>query len=610
MVDTLDKTYHVNADTWIDQGHVGDQNGRAGQLVLKNNVGAKKYALVHISVPGLPGATVHNATLTVFLKGTGWGDTDNIYLDLLDVRFTEKETWHSYHLDLPTVVPGADSGDVGSPSEEGQRVDIDVTTLLQDAADADAFRGFLVSVNVNGDHAIYSSETSRKNKRPFLTIKYSLPPDPPTGLRPANYASAQKPLLAWDCVPQSEFEVQISTAGTVPSIVADSGWIVTDVQQTDSSDDAAWDTPWSTDLPANADTTYWRVRIKDEVGTPSDWSPWVSWERRVLSSLTIDSPTEAEVVDNTRPDFQWTFGGTQTMWQLDIEDLDYDTGRTPDDDDSHRVPIGTLRERNVSMRAVLRVWDPYLRDAPGDSSFVEVVRTFSYDGTAGPTGTTGLQVTADGPAQILDWFTAAAPESFVIFADDEIIVDQIAEDDVHVSGNHYRYRLLRIGTSPVSSVTFQVESHFDVTGDSIDSDEDEGLSGPQGVWLVYEEEDIEVEFLGQPEIELKVSEDGATYFPLGSKSPIRIVDQIRGYEGSVTGLVSGNADLALFEQIKAVPPGSVGDDGLGVLRLIFGRYNFPVDIGEVTISQWPHAEGDNQYNVSFEFWQVSRPWPV
>lgn len=609
----MSNKFKANADTWIDQSNVGQQHGNGGSHTL-NNGSNKKYALMHFAIPNLAGATVHSATLTVFLKGSDWAATNHIRADLLTKRFSEKETWHSYHADLPSIAAAADSGAIGTPHGDGHQVDITVTTLLQDAADDDAFRGFVLSTQATSNRPIYSSEARHKAYRPYITISYSLKPDAPTNLRPANYASAQKPLLAWDCDPQTEYYVQVATTGG--SVLAESGWVVDEAQQADSSD-ATWDTPWTTSLPSNGDSRKWRVKFKDEVGTPSDYSEWSTWERRTLQSLTIDEPTsDGDTVLTTTPTIEWTFGGTETQWQIIIDDLDYDSGKIADNDTSFALPKGTITDRDTIFTMKLLVWDQYLRDAPGDASFVRAIRTFKYDGSGATTAPDSFTAETDGPAQVLTWHRAGAVDAFTIFADDEIIVDQI-EGLVGSGGDVYTYRLLRTGREPVHAVAFSVAAHLDSTGDSVRSNSADGLSGPQGIWLVDEEEGVELEFAGKPEISLGITEEGSTYFPLGGRAPVRIVDQIRGYEGSVSAILNSVTDgsdredaYRAFMQLKSIPPGSKGDDGKSVLRLIFGRYNIPVDIGEASVSQWPTAAGDNEFNVSFEFWQVDGPWPV
>lgn len=614
MVTTIDMPIPVKGDTWIDQGHVGAHHGQNGSLTLDNGSN-KRYGMLFLGIPNLAGATVASAVLSVFLKDTAWDAGMEIRVDLLDKKFAENETWHSYHLKLPSL-PGADQAVFTIVGDsDGTQVDIDVTALLVDAAGNDSFPGLLLSCSGSASKSIYSSEAKHKAYHPFITIEYSLQPDAPTNLLPAQYASAQKPRVSWDSVPQLAYFIEVADTDDTPR--ASSGWITSDIQQVDLNDDAAWTTPWATGLPSSGQSKKWRVKVKDEVGTASEFSPWATWERRSYSALVLTEPDEGDTVLTTTPDFTWTFAGTEKMWQLLVEGtdgVDYDSGRIADVDLAWSLPKGTLLHRGVSYTATLRVWDAYRRDAPGDKDFVEAIAHFTYDGSGAVTIVTGIIATVDSPAVVLEWDRAALPDAFTIFADDEVLIDQVDAAPLEGPSGHFTYRLLRAGAGPVHTVTFDVVAHSDVNGDSLSgtpysTDSNVAASGPQGVWLVDEEDGIEVEFLGQPEISMKISEDGATYFPLGSKSPIRIVDQIRGFEGSVQGLVSGDDAVADFETLKAIAPGTEVD-GLSVLRLIFGRYNIPVDIGEVSISQWPMAEGDNVYTVSFEFWQTGRPWPV
>jgi hypothetical protein len=604
--------FQIGSDTYIDKTHIGAANAGAGRVVLNNGTNTK-YGLFHVGIPELSGSIVHDATLHVFLKGGDWSSGNVIKVDLLvSHKWSEKTTWHSYHTYATADVDSAHQGSHTLTGHvDGTEVQIDISAILQDAAGEDHF-GLLLSVSTNADRSLYSSEAQHKAYRPYITMTYDRPPDPPTNLHPNTGASASKPKLAWDSSVQEQFQVQLSSNGS--TVADDSGWQVTEFTQVDTADTSLFAVFAGI---ADAASYYWRVRVRNAAGATSDWTSWTQWTRHVLSALAITLPAiDGDTVVTTTPEFDWTFGGTETAWQLEIPDVGYDSTETPGTDLVFEIPSGTLEDRNTVYTAVLRVWDDFTRDAPSDHDFVLVERTFVYNGSNAEAGVTGLTLATDGPAQVLTWHRGGPPDAFTIFADDEIIVDQIDWSDVFVSGTTYSYRLLRVGRSPVTAVAFDVEAHDNALGDSHNSGTVEGLTGPTGIWLVRETasglNSIEVRIEGQDSIQMKLTEDGATFMPLGSRSPVRVVDQIRGYEGSVQGLIFGDDALADFQSLKAIAPGTKtnGTNGTSVLRLIFGQQNIPVDIGQVTVQQIPYSEGENAFNVSFEFWQTDAPWPV
>lgn len=603
----------VNADTWIDQSHVGTAHGGDGRLVL-NNGSDKKYGLLHIGVPDLQGATVHSATLHVFIKGSSWAGANHIKVDPLDARFTEHDTWHTYNGDLPSL-PTANQGDetLGGSPADGDRVDIDITDLMSDAAAADAFYGLLISTTATANRPIYSSETATKKWRPYLTISYSQAPEAPTDLAPAAGASAQDPILDWEFPDQTEYQVQLSSDGTGGGVVADSDWIVTDETSTDlSGDTSGWLTPWSETM-ADLDVMYWRVRAKNEVGTASEWSAWVSWTRHVYESLSIDFPAmDGDQVDATTPEIAWTFGGTQKKFQLLLDDEDgieiYDSTRIGGDDSERSIPARTILVKNETYTLTLRVWDEFTRDATGEVGFVEETRTFYYDAgaTTDPVESLTAETSADSPTVQLTWTRTSEPDWFVILADDEVIEDELDPADWFVSGITYFKKLRKIPRID-DTITYEVRARDDATGDSDGNPTADVAFRPIGIWLVYDPAgpgEIDVQFLGQEAMEMELTEDGTTFFPVGSDAPVRVVDRVRGYAGTVSGIIMSKSELADLMDIKAVPPNT------GDIRLIYGGYNFPVELGQVRTSEMPVASGGRVYKVSVEYWQVGAPWPV
>ena len=87
------------------------------------------------------------------------------------------------------------------------------------------------------------------------------------------------------------------------------------------------------------------------------------------------------------------------------------------------------------------------------------------------------------------------------------------------------------------------------------------------------------------------------FTPVGRRDPISVTDGVRGYEGTVSGLIQSPADLEAFENMKAACVNG------GSVRLVMGDLNCPGQIGAVSIGRDPTEAG--LYPVSFEFTQTA-----
>lgn len=596
----------ANADTYIDHANPRTAFGGSGLLRIDDLSGSEAYALLHIAIPGLAGASVQSAFLHLFLRGSEWTGSNHIQVDLLTAPFTEDDTWNTYHSKLPTL-PGVDEVDfnVGSPHVDGTPISINVTALLADAAASGNWFGFLISTTIADARRFYSSEGVPTNQRPYLRIAYAQVPPAPTGLLPALGASAQTPKLAWTSADQTAFRIEVDRAATFDSSTGspdyDSGWHTSTTQ---GCDIAALSPAWSVALPGDGDLRYWRVQIQNNVGAASDWA-YSSWTRHSYGSVGITLPvSDGDAVDATSPEIDWSSTNPEGRYQLLEVISEYDSGEVDGNDlttDSAEIPRGNVTHKGLTYTAVIRVWDTFTRDAPGEKGYVENTRDFIYNPTGLVTAPSSLTAVADDHGVTLTWLRASTPDTFIIFANgiDSVEVDPA---DVFVSGTTYRYRYLR--AQPDVVTTYEVAAHDDTLGESHSNPTAVATTTPIGVWLVDEGSHAEVQFLGQDVIDMPTVEDGATFLPLGQRAPVRIVDQIRGYSGAISGVVTSTDDLAALGDIKGVPPGE------GTIRVIFGAFNFPVDLGAVGTNEWPYSSDGRTYQWTAEFWQTGDPWPV
>jgi hypothetical protein len=93
---------------------------------------------------------------------------------------------------------------------------------------------------------------------------------------------------------------------------------------------------------------------------------------------------------------------------------------------------------------------------------------------------------------------------------------------------------------------------------------------------------------------MHIGESGVTYDVVGSRAPIRIVDTIRGYEGSVSGSLLSKADRDTFLALKG---------RITTLQMIVSDLSIPVVLEEAT-AQPTQLAGDRMYECAFGFFQV------
>jgi hypothetical protein len=122
---------------------------------------------------------------------------------------------------------------------------------------------------------------------------------------------------------------------------------------------------------------------------------------------------------------------------------------------------------------------------------------------------------------------------------------------------------------------------------------------PVGIWLSDPADGTAVQLLGDDAASWAIGETGTTYMPLGSQAPVRITDQIRGYEGAVTGWLLSDADRDTFLELKGRQ---------AQLQLILAHLSIPVRLEDAHCDPTPTPEVS--YAAGFSFFQVAGPWPV
>jgi hypothetical protein len=129
-------------------------------------------------------------------------------------------------------------------------------------------------------------------------------------------------------------------------------------------------------------------------------------------------------------------------------------------------------------------------------------------------------------------------------------------------------------------------------------------TNPVGVWLIDLDRDVTVVLADDDEGSWEMPDEASVYTPIGSEEVVRIVGGLRGYEGSLSGLlIEGFHGKTFAQQEKDL--WSIKERPSQTVRLIAGDVNTRVLIGNVVVAPRPTTrKGDIVKEVSFDFWQV------
>lgn len=635
-------------DTFIHEGDANKNFGDWHLLTLAGNASNRRFALLYFG--GLPpaGATVASATLRIWLKvgaTSDWSGTHTITARRMLPTWKESLiTWNRAGSGQLTTGSTNPASAVVTGGTGGQMVEFDVSLMMADVAAGADYAGIRLEVNTNGTKRIHSSESATPEFRPQLEIEWNRAPLEPTDLAPAGGRSVSiaKPVLTWNFRDregdeQAEFRVLISTASTVDSAGQfttnefDSGWIVSGEEQLDLSTTAY------VGISAGV-TRYWQVRTKDVPGQLSPWSDPEEFTRTAKGTFTIDSPLDGGTVDETTPTITTTLSLAQEALAYRLETADGDGGWMTTWDqprfadsasagvaNSFSLPKGLLRRTGWQYRLKVWAWDTIDREGtPGDPVRYTDTATFTFVRSATPSAVTALAVVDETPGVKLTWNRAAAvsaPDYFCLMVDGERVFDRIDPADFSLGGDPIVYSMVWYGAQPNVSHTFEVEAvtldlgklKHSQSNATVTMTPDLAEAEVGGTWLVDDYDQTHtpatlprrIRIRGAEVPDLQIGESSATYYPIGRRSPVIVVDAIRGLEGTVSGVVGQNdlddpnsvGFLDNWEWAKL--PENVGRRW----RLVFGDINIPVQLGQASNT---HADSHmRRHQVSVEVSQVA-----
>lgn len=631
-------TVRSSYDTFIAEPFPDQNFADWRQLNLTGGTGDHRYGFVYFG--GMPpqGAVVSSALLRVWLRRDWAAGTHTVTVKRVTSSWKEsKLTWNrAGSAQIATATHAASATVTGGPGSAGTRVELDVTGILGDIAAGQPWYGLRLEVDTGLVKRVWSSEADDPHLRPQLVVEWSRPPLAPSDLAPSGgrAVSIGLPTLGWvfkdrEGDEQAAYQVQVAVAsdtqsdGSFTAPEYDSGWVTSGDTEHDLAGTAYAGVP-------DGGTRYWLVRTQDVNGLVSDWSDPVAFTRTGKGTLTVGSPLDGGTVEETTPPVTTTSSTAQdaVAYRLDEDD---GTGRFTTIWEQARtdapaaagvaysfaVPKGHIKRSGRNYRIRVRSWDAVDREAtPGDPTYVQAYATFTFARSAVPAPVTSLTVAEEAPGVRLTFHRAAGvaqPDYFALLVDGVRVFDRVDPALYSLGGDPIVYELVWYGATSRAQHTFEVEAVVADAGALKHSQGNASVTytpDVAGVWLVDDDDPPysgdalprRVRLLGKDAADLAIGESSAVFYPVGRRGPVRIVDAIRGLEGTITGTVRGDdpAGQWFIENLRWMKdPDRVGRR----IRLVTATDNIPVELGEASFS--PTRRGpDREYAVSVQVAQI------
>lgn len=524
-------------DAWTRSDQPTLNLGATTTIGLGGGADARGY-LYFALPPALPGDTIISATLKLYQVGVASGGSRTLTVQRCTQAWTESKITYG---NQPTgTATGQATRTLGDGGVSGRLWEFDVTAMVAAVAAGAQWFGFRIQSNNGTGMHVYSSESTVY--QPTLEITYSPNADIPTNLRPdsGNAVSVASPLLQWDSVLAeaiSAYRVQVSTDPAFGSTVEDSGQVFSNLPEHQMT------------FALTAGTTYyWRVKIWNEAGLASAYSAAATFTRTAKSSLTIDNPAASpnNYVTEATPPFGWTFGGTQTKFEVEVWDVTgspvvlHDSTPIAGTANSYSPPTSIAFATGRTYRVYVRAWDDVARaGTPGDPPYVQASRDFTFQPQASVSPVATIVAATDtSPYVALTVTRATAPDFFQVFDGGTPISGLIEPADVFVSGTTYEINVVTLNprvaytaltvAAIVNGVTSSANPTVSVTTE------------PEGIWLCDRFGDNPVVINSGSDIgSWSTSEVSAVHQPIGAKYPVVLFQTGGARSGEVAGDLVG-----------------------------------------------------------------------
>lgn len=596
------------SDSYVAEKYPAKNHSSMQRLYLGSD-GGERYAFLYFGIPsGMFGTTVLSAKVRV-RSGGGFSGSVTLTLQRVAAKYANgRITWNN----MPGVT-GSSVQVTKSGAAAGTEWEFDVTTQMQTVANGTAWYGFRIHATGTAVKWLYSAN-GRDDYRPTLEIQWSNAPHAPSVLIPDNgqAISVAKPTLQWDFTdPNGDTSMEqfnlrlfssLANANANTSAILDTT-VASDVPQVDLDDTAYGGL-------ALAGTLWWRVRVQDGAGLWSAWSDVAYFTRVAKGTLTITNPSAVTpIVEDSTPPFMWTFTGqTQRAYEVIITlpaeegEILWRSGVVTSTDQAVTPPSGIIDTPGTVYRLFVRVYDTINRRwIPDDPSYTQVYRDFTYqfDPTTDPV--TSFTASPDGirPKTVLQWQRSAAPDYFVILRDGKVI-DTVEPTDVFVSGTTYSYtdRTATPRKTHTWSVAAKINGRTSATNPT-----DTGIPKLVTTVLMDLDQSDEV-FLFNPDVQAARAESSDVHYPLGSAEPVLITQSLRGYEGTVTGVIADGIVPGLTQEAQLASLTFFRRNPGRKLVLSWKEKNIKVVVYNITESSVSYPDGRVDHVVSFSFFQV------
>ena len=309
----------------------------------------------------------------------------------------------------------------------------------------------------------------------------------------------------------------------------------------------------------------------------------------------------------------WEFDD-QRAYQVIVTDPDapadwlYNSGKITSAVDTHTISRGIVRRDDKTYRQIVRAWDTVDREkTPGDPTYVEVTRDFTFNDDPTVDPATNLGAAAQEPSPWIDvvWQRGDSPDSWQIWRDNELL-DKVDGPDLLLGGTTYRFR--DHAARPRRDHVYKVRAV--VNGQSSRNNPTVACrAAPVGVWLSDMDRDTNVMVIGGEAVEAKMVEVGENYEPIGSKRPIRVRSSKRGLEGTVDGQLGQVIGSNVTGQTWRERVLELKDEDENRQQLTWGDVSIPVRVYDISVEPFDTAgDTDLVYHVSFSFHQVGEPY--
>lgn len=600
------------SDSYVSEKYPAKKYNNSTKLFMADGSAADtRYIYIYFGLPsGIFDTTLTNAKFRIY-SGLGFGGSVTLSVHRLSQKFSaNRVNWKN----RPGVT-GSPVQVTKSGAAKGTMWEFDVKAMLQTVANGTAWYGFRISATGSAAKWIYSAQAADQF-RPELEIEWSDSPDAPERLIPDNgqMVSVTKPTLQWDFIdPSGDQTMQSASlrlftsevnaeANTSPALeLLDHPITIPELDL----DDTAY-----AGLAAEG-TLWWRVLNTDGAGLPSAWSEPAFFKRRTKGSLTIDNPavgSPAFVTDNTPP-FSWTFTGrTQQKFEVILTTPEtpakwlWTSGIITSTETDITPPSGKITTIGKTYRLIIRIYDTENRvTIPDDPIYVEATRDFVYQLAPAVAPVTNLTTSVDNylGKRTFEWDDATAPDEYVILRDGK---EAFTEEpvDLFVSGTHYK--IVDDEASPRKTHTWEVARK--VNGETSDGNPTyTGTVKTVAPVLSLPGGGRPVVFLN-PDVDAERVETSDIHYISGDAPPILVTQSIRGYEGSVVGVLANDVVPGLTADEMLENLEYFKDNPGMVLKLVWINKVMRVVVRGITDSPIANPDGSTEYLATFEFFET------